>query len=260
MPGAIRRGEAASLAVEFAAGTDLGCVRTSNEDSFGYDLVRQIYVVCDGMGGMAAGEVASATAVRDLLQSFNTESEASLAAPAETRLQNAIHAANRSVHQSAVTSEHLRGMGTTLVCACLDGSRIIIGNVGDSRAYFLRDGQCFQVTQDHSIVAEQLREGLITPEMAEVSELRSMITRAVGVADSVEPDLFAAEVQEGDMVLLASDGLTRYTSEKEIGQVMGGEQTIQSQCSHFVALARERGGADNITCLILRIIRAAAGA
>ncbi len=250
--------EAAALAVEFAAGTDLGCVRASNEDSFGYDLERQIYVVCDGMGGMAAGEVASATAVRNLLESFDEASKASLGAPAESRLRNAIHVANQSVHESAVSSEHLRGMGTTLVCACLDGSRIIVGNVGDSRAYFLRDGQCFQITQDHSVVAEQLREGLITPEMAEVSDMRSIITRAVGVAEAVEPDLFAAEVQEADVVLLASDGLTRYVSEAEIGQVLGSGETAQDQCSLFVALARERGGADNITCLILRIIRAAA--
>jgi protein phosphatase len=252
--------EAAPLGVEFAAGTDLGCVRASNEDSFGYDLARQIYVVCDGMGGMAAGEVASATAVRNLLESFDEASKASLDTPAETRLRNAIHAANQSVHASAVSSEHLRGMGTTLVCACLDGSRIIVGNVGDSRAYFLRDGQCFQITQDHSVVAEQLRQGLITPEMAAVSDMRSIITRAVGVAEAVEPDLFAAEVQEADVVLLASDGLTRYVSEEEIGQVMGSGQSTESLCSHFVALARERGGADNITCLILRIIRASAAA
>jgi serine/threonine protein phosphatase PrpC len=247
--------EAAALAIEFAAGTDLGCKRTNNEDSFGYDLVRQIYVVCDGMGGMAAGEVASATAVRKLLKSFDEESEASSETPAETRLRNAIHAANRSVHESAGLSERLRGMGTTLVCACLDGNRIIIGNVGDSRAYFLREGQCFQVTQDHSFVAEQLRDGLITPEMAAASDMQSVITRAVGVADAVEPDLFAAEVQEADMVLLTSDGLTRYVSDEEIGAMLGSGQTTESLCAAFVALARERGGADNITCLILRIIR-----
>jgi serine/threonine protein phosphatase PrpC len=252
--------DATPLVVEFAADTDLGCVRTSNEDSFGYDLVRQIYVVCDGMGGLAAGEVASAAAVRNLLLFFDEESAISLPIPTEVRLRNAIHAVNRSVHESAVISEHLRGMGTTLVCACLDGNRVIIGNVGDSRAYFLRDGQCFQVTQDHSVVAEQLRQGLITPEMAAVSDMRSIITRAVGVAEAVEPDLFAAEVQEGDIVLLASDGLTRYLSEQEVGQVLGSEQTTESLCSHFVALARERGGADNITCLILRIKRSAAAA
>jgi serine/threonine protein phosphatase PrpC len=250
--------EAAPLVVEFAAGTDLGCVRTTNEDSFGYDLARQIYVVCDGMGGMAAGEVASTTAVRNLLKAFDEESAAPSGTAADSRMRNAIHAANRSVHASAAVSEHLRGMGTTLVCACLDGSRIIVGNVGDSRAYFRRDGQCFQVTQDHSVVAEQVRQGLITPQMAEVSEMRSIITRAVGVAEAVEPDLFAAEVQEGDMVLLASDGLTRYVSEEEIGQVLGSGQTTESMCSQFVAVARERGGADNITCLILRITRAVA--
>jgi PPM family protein phosphatase len=152
-------------------------------------------------------------------------------------------------------SGRLRGMGTTLVCACLDGNRIIIGNVGDSRAYFLRGGQCFQVTQDHSFVAEQLRDGLITPEMAAASDMQSVITRAVGVADAVEPDLFAAEVQEADMVLLTSDGLTRYVSDEEIGAMLGSGQTTESLCAAFVAIARERGGADNITCLILRIIR-----
>jgi serine/threonine protein phosphatase PrpC len=247
--------EAAPLLVEFAAGTDLGCLRTSNEDSFGYDLIRQMYVVCDGMGGMAAGEVASSTAVRNLLKCFDELTGASPHTPAESRLRNAIYAANQSVYESAILSEHLRGMGTTLVCACLDGSRIIIGNVGDSRAYFLRDGQCFQITQDHSLVGEQLRQGLITPEMAEVSEMRSIITRAVGVAETVEPDLFAAGVQEGDMVLLASDGLTRYVTEEEIGQLLGSGQIGERLCSQFVTLARERGGADNITCLILRLTR-----
>jgi serine/threonine protein phosphatase PrpC len=250
--------EAAPLAVEFAADTDLGCVRASNQDSFGYDRARQLYVVCDGMGGMAAGEVASTTAVRNLLKAFDEESGASPDAPAEIRLRNAIHAANQSVHASAAGSEHLRGMGTTLVCACLDGNRINVGNVGDSRAYFLREGQCLQITQDHSVVAEQLRQGLITPEMAEVSEMRSIITRAVGVAEAVEPDLFAVDVREEDMVLLASDGLTRYVSEDEIGQLLGSGQSTEALCSQFVALARERGGADNITCLILRITAAAA--
>jgi protein phosphatase len=249
--------EAAPLLVEFAAGTDLGCVRTSNEDSFGYDLVRQIYVVCDGMGGMAAGEVASSTAVRNLLTSFDELTGASPHMPAESRLRHAIHAANRSVYESAIDSEHLRGMGTTLVCACLDGGRMIIGNVGDSRAYFLRDGQCFQITQDHSVVGEQLRQGLITPQMAEVSEMRSIITRAVGVEKAVEPDLFAAGVQEGDMVLLASDGLTRYVTDEEIGQMLDSGQNGEKICSQFVTLARERGGADNITCLILKITRSA---
>jgi protein phosphatase len=112
--------EAASLAVELAEDTDPGCVRASNEDSFGYDLARQIYVVCDGMGGMTAGEVASTTAVRNLLKAFDEESGASPETPAETRLRNAIYAANQSVHASAAGNEHLRGMGTTLVCACLD--------------------------------------------------------------------------------------------------------------------------------------------
>ncbi len=243
-----------ALALDFAAGTDLGCQRSNNEDSFGYDLLRRIYVVCDGMGGMAAGEVASAIAVRELVQTFDAASAAGPAVPIEERLLKSIQAANNSVRESAAASDSLQGMGTTLVCACLDGNRILVGNVGDSRAYFWRQGRCFQITRDHSLLAEQLSQGLITSDMVANSNLQSFITRAIGVADVVEPDLFTAEVQEGDRILLASDGLSRYMETDEIGVVLGSERPLQLVCQELITIAKERGGADNITCMVLRVI------
>ena len=132
--------------------------------------------------------------------------------PIENRLLYSIQEANRVVREAAPDNPEFQNMGTTLVCACLDGPRMLIGNVGDSRAYLVRDGACVQITQDHSLLDEQVRNGMMTPEMAATSSLQSVITRAIGVADTVEPDFFAAELQLHDMLLLASDGLTRYVN------------------------------------------------
>ena len=252
--------DAVRWTLDFAAATDTGCKRANNEDSYGYDAARQLFVVCDGMGGMAAGEVASSTAVREVLAAFDLESQESLQAPAEEKLLRAITTANEHVYSCSIASHTLGGMGTTLVCACLDGNRIIIGNVGDSRAYFSRDGLCFQITSDHSLVSEQLREGLITPEMAAVSEMQSVITRAIGVESTVQPDMFVADVVAGDIVLLASDGLTRYVEAEEIGSLinlnMVGGHSLQQVCQALIDTAKQRGGADNITCLVLRVAAA----
>src|SRR5690348_4028284 len=163
------------LTVEVAALSDVGCKRSNNEDYFGYDLAAGIFVVCDGMGGLAAGEVASSTAVGELLERFR-ESQGEC----EQRLYNSIIHANSRVRALAQSREELQGMGTTLVSACVDGRKLVIGNVGDSRAYFLRGGECVQITHDHSYIAEQVRQGLMTVEEAGSSPLQSLITRAVG--------------------------------------------------------------------------------
>lgn len=246
------------LTVDFAASTDTGCKRSNNEDSFGYDVTRQLFVVCDGMGGMAAGEIASATAVHGVLEAFALASQTEVQASAEEKLLEAITSANEQVYASSAANGNLRGMGTTLVCACFDDKRIIIGNVGDSRAYFLRNGSCFQITSDHSLVSEQLRQGLITTEMAAASELQSVITRAIGVGPTVQPDMFAAAVTVGDIVLLASDGLTRYLEPEEIASMIGSMidsgNSPQIMCRALIDIAKRRGGADNITCLLLHVV------
>jgi serine/threonine protein phosphatase PrpC len=245
----------ATLSLVFAAATDIGCKRTNNEDSFGYNTDPHLYVVCDGVGGAVAGEVASNTAVRTFIESFEAQTlntqEPEL--PIESRLLHSIEEANRAVRDLAASNPDFNNMGTTLVCACVDGTRAVIGNVGDSRAYLMREGACFQITQDHSLIEEQIQNGLLTPEMAENSSLRSVITRAIGMAETVQPDFFAATLRAEDMLLLASDGLTRYLTPVEIASIASVGVELPMICKQFVDCARERGGADNITCIVLRL-------
>ncbi len=250
--------QTSTFSLDFAAATDIGCQRGNNEDSFGYDAEQHLYVVCDGMGGSAAGEVASGLAVRVLIESFETQAWAAASGgvdlPIAERLVRSIHEANRLVRETAEAEPQYQHMGTTLVCACMDGTRILLGNVGDSRAYLIRNGNCRQITLDHSLVDEQLRQGLITPEMAAVSHLQSVITRAIGAADSVDPDLFAAELNIDDMLLLASDGLTRYAAPEEIASLAAADADLSNICHKLIDHAKVRGGADNITCIMLRVV------
>lgn len=253
-----------TLTLDFAAATDIGCRRTNNEDSYGYDAEQNLFVVCDGMGGNAAGEVASGMAVRTFIEAFaafgQNAAEGGPMAQVENRLIAAIFEANRAVREAGTVNPDLYNMGTTLVCACLDGNRAVVGNVGDSRAYLLRGGTCRQITLDHSLLDEEVRNGNMTPEMAAASNLQSVITRAVGVADTVEPDLFAATLQPNDLMLLASDGLTRYANPQEIAQAASNGSELTAICNALIEHAKERGGADNITCILLRAVEVPSGA
>jgi serine/threonine protein phosphatase PrpC len=238
------------LTVEIAALSDVGCKRSNNEDYFGYDLAAGIFVVCDGMGGLAAGEVASSTAVGELLECFRQLSPQG--AECEQRLHDSILHANKKVRALAQSREELNGMGTTLVSACVDGRKLVIGNVGDSRAYFLRGGECVQITHDHSYIAEQVRQGRMTVEEAGASPLQSLITRAVGTADAVEPDIFTADLENGDTVLLTSDGLTRYADREAIAKIMLAASDLQGACRALIDTALQQGAVDNVTCLLVR--------
>ncbi|MFC5863367.1 Stp1/IreP family PP2C-type Ser/Thr phosphatase [Acidicapsa dinghuensis] len=248
--------QAPAFSLDFAAATDIGCHRGNNEDSFGYDTDNQLYVVCDGMGGSAAGEVASNMAVRALIECFEfliqQSAENNDSQPIESRLLHSIHEANRLVHEAATTNPEHQNMGTTLVCATLDDSRLVIGNVGDSRCYLIRNGSSHQITLDHSLLDEQLRMGLITPEVAAASNLQSVITRAIGTTETVEPDLFAVDLQPGDMFLLTSDGLTRYAKPEDIANAARPEFELTAICQTLIDHAKQRGGVDNITCMMLR--------
>jgi serine/threonine protein phosphatase PrpC len=238
-----------SIRLEVAALSDMGCVRTNNEDSFGYDPARNVYVVCDGMGGMASGEVASQMAVSAFL---GVVAASERSAPIEVTLHQAIIAANDSVFRTGLQPAH-KGMGTTLVAACVEDSKLIIGNVGDSRAYMVQNGQCMQLTVDHSYLNELIRTGAVAVEDANTVDLKGMesvITRAIGVNGSIEPDFFAVDLVPGDIVLLASDGLTRYLSPADIAQAVS-SQDLNTSCQRLIAVAKDRGGADNITVLLL---------
>lgn len=247
----------AALKLDVVALTDIGCKRTNNEDSFGYDLEAGIFAVCDGMGGMAAGETASGTAVKELIEEFCHQAASD--SPREECLYRSILHANRQVFSLAQTSEELRGMGTTMVSACVDGRRMIIGNVGDSRAYFLRGGVCVQITNDHSFVAEQVRKGSMNAEEAGASPLQSLITRAIGTAEAVEPDIFTGEVEPGDILLLTTDGLTRYADSKAIAGLILASPNLAAACQALIDTAKQHGAVDNVTCLLVQFLDEEAG-
>jgi protein phosphatase len=225
-------------------------VRTNNEDACGYDEAHGIYVVCDGMGGMASGEVASAMAVTTILETFAKSAPSQV--PVSARLLQAISAANTDVWEKGQVAAH-KGMGTTAVVAARDGERLIVGNVGDSRAYIIQDDQCIQLTVDHSYLNELIRNGTVKIEDAhniDLQGMESVITRAVGVAGDVEPDFFSIDLKPGSSLLLATDGLTRYLLQDEIAAILRASP-LESACANLISVAKQRGGQDNITCLLL---------
>ncbi len=170
-----------------AALTDCGSKRPSNEDAFGISAEHGVYVVCDGMGGAAAGEIASSMAVNEVLRLLGSRDGS---APLEEAVEEAIRAANEAIHSRAEDNPQLNGMGTTLAGLVTEGQRVLVFNVGDSRCYLLRNRKLKQISQDHSLVEEQVRMGRITHEEAQHSPLRNVITRALGTQPSIEPDLF----------------------------------------------------------------------
>jgi PPM family protein phosphatase len=250
MPGAT----VLTLNLEAAARTHAGLVRVSNQDNFGIDAELGLYVVCDGMGGAAGGEVASLLAVETFLTIARQEIQSSSlhnGAVSSLALQRAVAAANRAVLARAHWDTIYRGMGSTLVAARVKGDRLWVINLGDSRAYLVRDGRATQLTRDHSLVAESVRLGTMAAAEAETSPLQSVITRAVGVEADARPDLYEVALQPGDKLLLASDGLTRHVPRHELEEVVSVACTADHACDLLVDLALRRGGSDNITCIVV---------
>ena len=249
-----------ALAVEVAGKTDVGCVRANNEDNFGYDSRYGIFVVCDGMGGQAAGEVASKMGVDILLDYFRNQSAAGETAnggngvSGARSLSNAIQLANRTIFKAGQEQNGRSGMGSTIVAALVRGNSLAIGHVGDSRIYLVRQGAIQQLTQDHSLVMEQVRRGYITLEQAQKSEMQNIILRALGSEEAVEADVEDLVAVPGDVLLMASDGLTRYVQDEEILKIVEGPGGLEQACAELVKIARERGGEDNITCLLVRVV------
>jgi protein phosphatase len=252
-----------SLAFEVTGRTDIGRVRRSNQDAFGVVEALSLAVVCDGMGGVAGGEVASSVALESFVDVARQELEASRSSDQErTRraLCRAVAAANRAVRARASYDTRFRGMGTTLVGARLDGNELTVVNVGDSRAYMVRAGDARQMTRDHSYVAEQMRLGRMTEREAERSPMQSAITRAIGIEEDVTPDFFTEKMEAGDTVLLCSDGLIRHVKDAEIGKMVGdADLSCADICERLIATANERGGTDNVTCVVMRFGSAAQG-
>jgi protein phosphatase len=249
-----------ALAVEVAGQTDVGCVRSNNEDNFGYDSRYGIFVVCDGMGGQAAGEVASKMGVDILLDYFRTHVPAATTSAngqngsGATSLAHAIQLANRTIFQAGHEQSGRTGMGSTIVAALVRGNSLAIAHVGDSRIYLVRQGTIQQLTQDHSLVMEQVRRGYITLEQAQKSEMQNIILRALGSEEAVEADVEDLVAIPGDLLLMASDGLTRHLEDQEILGILKGKGSLEQSCGELVKTAKDRGGDDNITCLLVKIV------
>ncbi len=251
-----------ALIVQVAARTDVGCIRANNEDNFGYDPRHGIYVVCDGMGGQAAGEVASKVCVdtvlrffRDLGRNSEPSRSASMVNGASERaglLIKAIQSANQAVHAAAERNPDYAGMGTTVVAALVSGEFLSIAHVGDSRIYRVRDGEIEQLTRDHSLVMDQLRLGLMTPAEARSSNLQNIITRALGSEPEVEVDLDDLMARAGDVLVLCTDGLTRHVPDDAIAEAVSKHRDLNQACALLIEAARDGGGEDNITCILLR--------
>ena len=234
-----------------AAVSDRGRKRPSNEDAYGFSIEAGVYLVCDGMGGAAAGEIASTIAVDEILRLL-THRNPENGAPLPDAAQLAISAANEAIFSRAQRNHRLSGMGTTLVALATREHHVWVLNIGDSRCYRFRKGHLQQLTQDHSLVEEQVRLGRMTPREALHSPLKNVITRALGTQSQVTPDVFEFEAEPGDLFLLCSDGLTRELPDPAIQTLLTGELTLEALSARLVEAAKKAGGHDNITCLLVR--------
>jgi PPM family protein phosphatase len=236
-----------------AARTDIGIVRSGNEDNYLMLAENGIFIVADGMGGHAAGEVASEMAVRITSQQIGSLRGLSDEEAGE-RVRTAIRAANDAIFERTLSEQDKRGMGTTATVLVLLPQRYLIGQVGDSRAYLFRDGQFQQLTKDHSYVQEQVDAGLLTPDQARVHPYSNVITRCVGAGSDVEPDIYRGEVRAGDLFLVASDGLTGMVDDRRLAQLLGSRADPERKVQALISEANGRGGLDNITAIIVQVL------
>jgi PPM family protein phosphatase len=235
-------------------GTDVGRMRASNEDSLFADAnaERGLFIVADGMGGHAAGEVASSMAVEIISRELPLNRKLELA-DVEAALAEALRRANDAIYRRTVEEVEKQGMGTTVSALYLTGTKYVIGHVGDSRIYLMRNGEFRQITKDHSYVQEQVDAGLLTPEQARSHPYSNVITRCCGAMSDVEPDIMDGDLREGDVFLLASDGLTAMLDDKRIEQIVRTPLSPSRIVAKLIAEANARGGVDNITAILVHV-------
>ena len=244
-----------------AARTDVGLKREHNEDSFLVNEDLGLYVVCDGMGGHAGGETASRLAVqtieRELLSARLREGDPfSVDAPLEQTplagaLREAIEGACAAVFRTSRANPELAGMGTTCISLLIHGAQALVGHVGDSRAYLVRKGEVHQLSEDHSLVNEQVRAGLLSEEEAKHSRLKNIITRSVGFEEDVLVDVIGVETLPGDLLLLCSDGLSNLLENEEIRDALL-QHPVEEVPQVLIQLGNDRGGDDNLTVIALQ--------
>jgi protein phosphatase len=233
-----------------AARSDVGMRRTANEDAYAVAPALGLYLVADGMGGHVAGQLASRLAAEHTVEAL--ELVADRTATLTEKLRYCVAAANHHVFATAQGKPEVAGMGTTLVAVLAGGGRLALAHVGDSRAYLVRGGRIRQLTDDHSLVAELVRRRELSPDAAHGHPHRHVLTRAVGVRRSVDPDLAELTPAPGDVIVLCSDGLTTHVQDPEIAAIVAAESDLEQACERLVALANARGGEDNVTVALVR--------
>ncbi len=243
--------------------THVGRQRQHNEDSFLVADEAKLYLVADGMGGHAAGEIASRIAVDSISEFILHTKEDDGTWPhaydehyrrTTNRLMAAVRMANTRVLEAMRKDARLRGMGTTVVACMADEKTMSFAHVGDSRAYLIRDNHLSRITNDHSWVFEQVQAGMLTEAEAEKHPLRNVITRALGGALQVTPDASEVEIRSGDVYLLCSDGLTGMVPEDDILRIVSENEKLEDACQVLIDKANERGGLDNVTAILVRTL------
>lgn len=251
-----------AMEMDFGAQSDTGCVRENNEDSYRLAPEMNLFALSDGMGGLASGEVASRLAVDTILAHCReAEKKPTLplsgeridgVSPVSNRLASGVRLANKAVHRAAQKNGGEQRMGATVVAVRFVEERMSLAHVGDSRAYRLRGNDLEQLTRDHSFVAEAMRRGHMTEQEAGSSALQSVLIRALGIDPEVEVDVTEELVMDGDTVLLCTDGLTRELSDAQIAAVLGESDDAQEAAERLIDLAKQAGGGDNITAIVVR--------
>lgn len=236
-----------------AARTDVGMIRSGNEDNFSVSARGNhgLFIVADGMGGHAAGEVASEMAVQTV--EHELDSVRTIDSTTAEKVSNALRKANHNIHERTITEVDKQGMGTTASVLLIWESQYLIGQVGDSRVYLLRDGALQQLTKDHSYVQEQVDAGFLTPEQARYHPYSNVITRCVGASPEVEPDIYHGEVSVGDLFLVASDGLTSMVDDRRLQILLMSRAEPERKVLALISEANGRGGLDNITAIVVQV-------
>jgi serine/threonine protein phosphatase PrpC len=255
------------LRLEIGSRTDVGRVRENNEDACRTLSPLNLFIISDGMGGQSHGETASAIAADTITAQCSRASASDEASPPNddvqsrdysektNRLASAVRLANRNIYQTALNNLQFRGMGATVVAAWLEGSRLSLVHVGDSRAYLFRGGVLQCLTGDHTLVAEQVRRGLIAPEQAHLSKMQNVLIRALGIQEQVVLDAAEYSLLEQDVVLLCSDGLTRMVTDTELTEALLEVTNAQAAADYLVSLANSHGGEDNVSVIVVRVTK-----
>jgi len=256
--------------LEIASCTDPGMVRSHNEDSIATDAAVGLVVLADGMGGYNAGEVASGMATNVIVTEMRQVLESTQPNQIDPRTNQTIAArllreqvlrANSSIYQAAQNQPQYAGMGTTLVASLFYDNRVLVAHLGDSRLYLMREGELRQVTRDHSLLQEQIDSGLLTVEQAKNAQHKNLVTKALGIDPSVEPEIHEYPTQPGDIYLLCSDGLCDMVEDEEIGatlRALGANLKLAAQ--QLVQMANDNGGRDNVSVILVRVLREFPGA